>query len=167
MALNKRVDQTISHYVAPKLREYGFNKSGRVFWKGRSPITEVITIQKASHNSSEKADFTVNLGIYWHDIQEDIGRSAKRWPPKEYDCTVFQRLGLLFNNNCDYWWVTTINTDFELLGNDVANKIVTYGLPWLEEGHDIQVVLDRSRKHYFRLQMDAVEKSIMRMYDIE
>jgi hypothetical protein len=167
MELTKLVDQTISQYVAPKLKQYGFNKSGRVFWKGKTSITEVITIQKAPHTSLEKVDFTVNLGVYWHDIQEDIKRSVKRWPPKEYECTVFQRIGFLFNNNCDYWWMTTNKTDFELLGNDVAIKIISYGLPWLEEGHNIKVVLERSRKHFFRMQMDEVEESIKRNYGIE
>jgi hypothetical protein len=167
MELTKRIDQTVSQYITPKLRQYGFRKSGRAFWRGKSPVTDVITIQKAQHNTSEKADFTINLGSYWHDIQEDIGRSIKRWPPREYDCTVFERIGFLFNNNCDYWWQTTCETDIELIGLDVANKIILFGLPWLEEGHDIKVILSRAKKHFFRLQMDAVEASIKCKYGIE
>jgi len=166
MDLNKQIDKTISQIVALKLQQYNFNKSGRVFWRGKEQITDIISFQKAPHNSAEKSDFTINLGVYWHDIQKDIGWNVPKWPPKEYDCTVFQRIGFIFNNNCDYWWETTKNSDFELIGNDVAEKIITYGINWLEEGHDIRVVLQRARKHYYRQQMDKVENSIKHIYGI-
>ncbi len=162
----KSINLILSKYLAPDLHKHGFHKSGRVFWRGKSPITDIITIQKAPHNSINKAEFTINLGSYWHDIQEDINRSVVNWPPKEYDCTVFIRLGFLFNNYCDYWWRITYETDIEELGLDALNKIITFGLPWLEEGHNIRVIKNRAERHYYRLQMDDVEASIKRKYGI-
>lgn len=74
---------------------------------------------------------TINLGLYWPEIQQAIGRAAKATPPRDADCTVFQRLGFVACDGRDVWWTIREEADIAPEGADVVQKLRDHGLPWL------------------------------------
>jgi hypothetical protein len=164
MHATELIDTAIIKYVAPFLRSVGFRKKAHRFWREAGSVLDVVTIQKSQWNDAVEASFTVNLGLYWLEIQAAIGRAAKAMPPAEYNCTVFQRLGAVADGR-DLWWSVRDEEDVGLVGADVVHRLHEMGLPWLERGHDILHTLEYARKHYFRLQMDAVEAYILKHHE--
>jgi hypothetical protein len=164
MHASQLIDATIIKHVAPFLRSVGFRKKAHRFWRDAGPVLDVVTIQKSQWNDAEDGRFAINLGLYWFEIQQAIGRAAKATPPRDADCTVFQRLGIIACDGRDVWWTVREEADVSSAGADVVQKLRDHGLPWLERGHDIRHTLEYARKHYFRLQMDAVEAYILQHY---
>ena len=157
MRATELIDTAIIKHVAPFLRMAGFRKKAHNFWRDVERVVDVLTIQKSQWNDADDARFTVNLGLYWPSVQATIGRTAKAMPPKEYDCIVSTRLGPLFDEGRDFWWQVQPDSDVDLMGADVVEKLRKYGLSWLERGHDPQQTLEYARRVYRGERLESVE----------
>lgn len=125
------IDKLVKDHVKPVLKELGFKHKGSTFFRKNGELTEVIAPQKSKWNNAQEAKFTFNLGVYWPYVQELLGRPCETLPPKEDDCTLRQRLGPLFDENRDFWWIITPESDIVQIGSEVAQKIKVFALPWL------------------------------------
>lgn len=135
------IDAAIKDCVKPVLNEMGFRKQGHTFWRDTGDVVDVITLQKSQWNDASSASFTVNLGLYWKRIQELLARTAAKMPPREYDCTVYERIGALIGNGSDHWWHVKPTTDPSKIGSEVNEVLTSRGVPWLERGHSIEQTL--------------------------
>ncbi len=134
-----RIDRAILDYVAPFLKGEGFRKNARNFWRDTGNVIDVVTIQKSQWNGPREASFTIELGLYWKDIQRDLCLWAGMDNPNAWDCIIHQRIGTTIPSERDLWWTLTPDVDVKATGLDVVDKLKSKALPWLVAGHDLAV----------------------------
>lgn len=156
MHASKVIDEIVRQGVAPFMKELGFSKKGNTWWQSYERVIEVIDIQKDRFNDGFVARFTVNLGLYWPEVQKAIAQEARSFPPKTPDCTVSERLGLLFDEGRDFWWTVGPQTDVHGIGRDCVVKIQDFGIPWLRSGHDLSTTLSYARKRPYTIVMKRI-----------
>lgn len=128
----KRIDEAIKLGIAPLLKEHGFSKRGRNFHKRFDEGIQVVNIQADKWNEGGIGRFTINLGVYFR----AIALITERWPvdgmPKEYECTIRNRLGLLMPTRDDKWWSLGDGIKDEWVASDAADALAEFGLSWLQ-----------------------------------
>ena len=132
------IDELIKFYLKPALKELGFKNAGSTFFRSKGDLTEVISPQKSQSNDSTASKFTINLGVYWPSVNEVLVGIGQTFPPKEYECTLRQRIGPLFDNGRDFWWVLTPDSNIESVGKEVIQKLHTFALPWLLQATSLE-----------------------------
>ncbi|MEQ2008912.1 MAG: DUF4304 domain-containing protein [Limisphaerales bacterium] len=125
------IDEIVKAQLKPALKELGFKNKSSTFFRQNGDLVEVVSPQKSSWNDAGEAKFTINLGVYWPKVHETLGRPTASSPPKEYDCTLRQRIGHLFDDGKDFWWTVKPDSDIRQIGGDVVEKTRTFALPWL------------------------------------
>jgi hypothetical protein len=128
---SEMIDELVKTHLKPALKELGFKCKTPTFFRKNGELVEIISLQKSQWNDAGEAQFTINLGVYWPNVQETLGRVCKTLPPKEYECTLRQRLGPLFDEGKDYWWRVNPISDIQAIGKDVVEKVRGFALPWL------------------------------------
>lgn len=130
--IGKRIDEVIKIGIVPILKARGFRKKGRNFHKTVGEAVQVVNIQADRWNEGNAGRFTVNIGAYFRAVAEIAERWVVDGMPKEPECTVRYRLGMLMPEPGDKWWVLGKNTDDKHVAADVAEALNSYGLPRLE-----------------------------------
>ncbi|KPJ91600.1 MAG: hypothetical protein AMJ53_11285 [Gammaproteobacteria bacterium SG8_11] len=136
----KRIDAIIKEGLAPLLKNNGFKKKARNFYREYSDRVEVINVQASQWNEGNEGKFTINVGVYYPEISKILEAPPVSGAPKEYDCTVRERIGLLTPENKDHWWhIDGSVNDLEVAEN-VANQVEKICFPWLSEMSDLENV---------------------------
>lgn len=136
----KRIDTIIKEGLAPMLKKIGFKKKARNFYRDFESRIEVINVQASKWNEGSEGQFTVNAGVYYPDISEITGAPPVKGMPKEYDCTVRERIGLLTPENQDRWWKVDNSVNNSEIAESIANHVEKFCLPWLKEMSDLDSV---------------------------
>lgn len=110
---------------------------------------QVVNLQKSQWNSAHDASFTINLGIYWAEVQRILGKPSKAVPPKTYECTFEERIGFLTPAHKDHWWEVRCESDLAVLGKSVVTTLNEFGLPWLGSGFKLTEGTRRAHKSLF------------------
>jgi hypothetical protein len=134
------IDIIFKENISSFLKEKGFKKKGQNFVRQTRDCADAINLQKSQWNTAGEAQFTINLGIYWPEVQKNFGTKELLPFPSVAQCTVQERLGGLFKGN-DFWWSASPRSDAKALGQEVLDTLIKYGMPWLENGHDPRVSL--------------------------
>jgi len=113
------------------LKPLGFRKSGTT-WIRPVEWKHVINVQLSKWNSSEEAQFTVNLGISIEQLHAAAESLPLKGALKEYDCDVRARIGQLLPTKQDKWWTVRSDSVPEVLADDVFTNIAQLALPWFE-----------------------------------
>ena len=142
MEIGKRIDEIVKIGLAPLLKENGFSKSSRNFYRESESAWRVVNVQSSQSNSDMAGKFTVNLGVYLPQVAALAGQSPVTGKPKEYDCTVRKRIGALMPHGVDYWWELLPSTDPAAIAATVAAAVETYGLPWFAANTSVLQVAD-------------------------
>jgi len=100
----KKIDAIIKERLAPLLKNIGFKKKARNFYREFENRIELINVQSSKWNEGNEGQFTINVGVYYPEISEITDALPVKGMPKEYDCTVRERIGLLMPENKDKWW---------------------------------------------------------------
>src|SRR5436190_1476724 len=132
------IDEVVRTHLKPALKELGFKSKGVTFYRANGELTEIVSPQKSQWNGAAEAKFTINLGVYWPKVQEPLKRAASTLPPSESQCTLRQRLGILFGEKRDHWWQMRPESDVGAIGKDVVEKVRAYGLPWLARASSLE-----------------------------
>jgi Domain of unknown function (DUF4304) len=132
MTARERYDAMIRDLVAPRLRAEGFKRSAGTFRRRNEASWFVINFQASQASTREWVEFTVNLGVDIEVLRKPY-RTDK--PPREHECYFRERLGWLLPDRVpwDWWWVASDGTDYERLGHELGELLVTRALPWLED----------------------------------
>ena|SRR5688572_13922749 len=94
----------------------------------------------------EQSRFTVQLGVFWHRVEEILDNPpAGKMPPPEHRCSFRIDLGHILSRPPKQRWSVTRSSDFNKIGRDVLNDLLTHGLPWLDYRSDMNHVLDLNR----------------------
>lgn len=134
----KRIDAIIKEGLAPFLKTNGFKKKARNFYREFENRTELINVQASQWNEGNEGKFTINVGVYYPNISEIIDAPSIKGMPKEYDCTVRERVGLLTPEKRDLWWKVDISVKDQELAGNVADSVEKFCLPWLTEMSDLE-----------------------------
>lgn len=129
--ISKIIDTIIRGGLAPLLRDHGFKKKGRNFYREHDDRVELINVQASQWNEGCEGEFTVNFGVYYPAISAILDASAIQGMPKERDCTARQRIGLISEERKDIWWPVTATSDNQYIAEDLAIKVEMLCLPWL------------------------------------
>jgi hypothetical protein len=121
------------------LKPLGFRKSGTT-WIRPIEWKHVINVQLSKWNSSEEAQFTVNLGISIEQLHAATESLPLTGALKEYDCDVRTRIGNLLLTKQDKWWTVKPDSDPEGLADDVFTNIAQHALPWFERLSNFETV---------------------------
>jgi len=126
------MDNIVRDYVTPILKDEGFRKRGRTFFKEFEDIIWVLDIQ-SGWNSPTTANFTINLGVVFPRVWDVINGGPRPENPIKIQWTVNQRIGLLLPRSTDTWWSLKKVTDIDAKGPEVRSIIVDYALPFLKK----------------------------------
>ena len=140
-------DACLSEIVSPRLIDIGFefdkSRTYRRFVNDKTAV-EIVNFQLGQRSLEGK--FTVNLGVLLQDQAEAKGVELKKSYP--YHCQSQERigcvlppkskllkdvpyLGMIFGSH-DKWWKFSADKEFTKHHvNDVCEKIINYGIPWL------------------------------------
>ncbi|WP_052707869.1 DUF4304 domain-containing protein [Vibrio neptunius] len=138
--ISKVIDAVIKMELVPFLKQSGFKKKGRNFYREHDNRIEVINIQSSQWNNGQAGRFTLNIGIYFPEIAKLAESPKFIGLPKEYDCTLRERIGLLTSENKDIWWEVDSQSELSLVGSDLATKARQFCLPWLDKMSDLNNV---------------------------
>lgn len=125
-----------------------FKKQARTFRREHDDYTDVINIQADRYNDADQGRFTVNLGVYYPAIADITEAIPVNGAPKEYDCTVRERIGVLMEPHSDSWWEIDRWSNEADTAADLAKAVKNFGLPWLDCLSDLNVVQRFAAEHY-------------------
>jgi hypothetical protein len=131
--ITKAIDTVIQNSLAVSLNSDGYIKKSRTFLLILANHIKVVNIQASNWNRGSEGSFTMNLGVYFPVVAELIDVFQIKAYPKEYDCTIRTRIGMLMPDMCDKWWRITSNTIIESVETDLLNAWLYFGKPWLIE----------------------------------
>ena len=130
--ISKKIDEIIKAGIAPLLKAHGFKKKARNFYRSFDDRIDVINVQASQYNEGAKGRFTINLGVYFPAIAEITEAIPVKGMPKEYNCTVRERIGGVLDNRQDIWWSVDETTNLNEVSIELATKVEGFCLPWLE-----------------------------------
>jgi hypothetical protein len=129
----KAIDQCIHLGLAPSLKQDGFKKTGRTFMRQIELCTQLVNVQASQSNIGNTGKFTLNLGIYFPTVEKLVKGTELGQPPKEYDCTLRQRIGQLMpEHGGDKWWSIDNHSDLKTISGEISAAWVSFGRPWIE-----------------------------------
>lgn len=149
MSINQQFDEVLKEVITPQLKSLGFKKSGNNFYRDLGDIGQCFNVQQSRWNTADAKTFCFNLGLIHKEIYKDLGYVDFPQFPKEYDCPVRCRSGLLKFGKDD-WYELSSQTDFETLKATIAYDFVTYIKPFFLQ----YAVLD----HWYTLIQEAKEE---------
>jgi hypothetical protein len=136
----KRIDAIIKEGLAPLLKKEGFKKKARNFYREHKNRIELINIQASKWNEGNEGQFTVNVGVYYPDIAKVTDALPVNGIPKEYDCTIRERIGFLKPDKKDAWWKINSSSNDAEVSENVANQVKELCLPWLDKMSNLDEV---------------------------
>lgn len=127
--VRKQVDQIISVHIAPFLKEQGFKKTGRHWYRQNPESFFAINLQTSSWDSTR---FTLNLGVHVPRLFSFFSEQTEIEKRKYYQCGFRERIGPLMPEQKDHWWEIDYGTSLKRIGEEIVASLRDYGLPWLE-----------------------------------
>ena len=139
---SKKIDEVIFEGAKKYLKDNGYKKSGRCFYKQGEEFVFVIDFQSSQFNDPSSAKFTINVDVvfpYFHEkwtntpLPKNLCKAAK---------LVSRRIGHLMPAGCDYWWEVHPDLNAQKLGSEIQNVLSTYALPFFQEIDNINKALE-------------------------
>jgi len=158
MHASKVIDQILREYLVPLMKSHGFNKRGQRFWRNAGHVVDVLDLQKSQWNISSRAEFTINIGVFWPAINAQSEVRVTSLPPATCECTITERIGRLFGSGLDLWWRVRGKEDLVRRGQDVQRKVIRFALPWLESMHSVREMVAYQRRHPCLFDTKAVRR---------
>ena len=135
----------------PLLKKEGFKKKARDFYREYEDRIEVINVQASKWNDGAEGKFTVNVGVYYPEIAEITDAIPVKGMPKEYDCTITERIGLLTPEKKDEWWKIDSSTNDSEVSERVAKQVEVLCIPWLARMstlNEVKVAVAKSNRAF-------------------
>ncbi|WP_081752727.1 DUF4304 domain-containing protein [Kallotenue papyrolyticum] len=133
------VDELIKRYLHPELRQYGFTRKARTWNREYNSFNQVINVQTGKTSTHNSGDFTINMGVFVPSVYRAVWGDVPSFV-RETDCTVRTRLGCLLDKKVDKWWSFDQTTDIVLIGKEITDLLVNYGLPFLEQFDSLESI---------------------------
>jgi hypothetical protein len=109
------------------LEGHGFARAKRSFWTQSENNVGIIDVRKSSKSTTDRATFTMNVGMWSARIGRFVTGRLKSHPPGIDDCHWRERIGFLLPAREDRWWTigesddpATVAGQLSPIFNDVA-----------------------------------------------
>jgi len=129
MSITQQFDEVLKEVITPQLKSLGFKKSGNNFYRDLGDIGQCFNVQQSRWNTADAKTFCFNIGLIHKEIYKDLSNCDFPKFPKEYDCQVSGRLGLLKFEK-DEWYELSSQTDLETLKATITYDLITYVNPF-------------------------------------
>jgi len=131
------IDEVVSLGISPILREHGYKKLRRHFFRETSEGTLHLVVQASQFNAPDRARFTINLWSYLPAIAAQNGEVLISEPQKQRGHAGI-RIGHLLPIQEDFWWDVASSSEVRSVAVDVEQAIRAYALPYLISISDIE-----------------------------
>jgi len=144
---NSLIVELAKCFVHPVLADAGFDRR-RLRWQRHvQGLIDVIEFQPSAWNDRTGQAFTVNLGVLVPFVYQTCWQSEEPTFPKEVDCTVRRRIGVLAApagrvKAHDLWWKIASRSDLDNTASKVLEHLCSYGLPFLARVKSLESVRD-------------------------
>ena len=105
------------------IKNAGFTKSGNEFYLSGPDNTGIFAFQSSQKSTADEIFFTINFGVFSKDLARLVDGRKDIAKPKVIDCQWAARVGDFLPGSPDYWWNLNGRATFDLIQNDVADKI--------------------------------------------
>lgn len=143
-----RLTAILKTYVTPFLNDLGFRKDRNVYERVCGEWSWLIEIQRSHFQDKERADFTINCGIYIPAVAATYFEFLNGQPPKSPDealCAVRVRLGRLASE-FDRWWQLCAGDDTKIvdhrIGQELADLLKCHALPFFQRFKSLREIAD-------------------------
>jgi hypothetical protein len=128
----KTIKAIIKEGLGEQLRLDGYHRQGNTWYQRGDGWIRVVNVQASQSNMGTKGKFTVNLGVYFDKVADVLGHPNDKFP-KEFECHLRIRIGLLLPEHRDKWWEFDENTDLAIIASELRQAWSKYGKVWLEK----------------------------------
>ncbi len=112
------LSEVLSKSIIPILKKEGFKKQGNNFRKETNEAIYVINVQSSQWNWATGGTFTINLGIYYSQIDKKFTYTRDPQKPTIYNCHICTRIGRVFSS-LDTWWDVRSQADVESVAKEL------------------------------------------------
>lgn len=145
------VTEMARNILGPELKQLGFRRSGRKFWRDSLTTCQIIDIYMGRWGTSVRGQFGVMLSVFWHEVEALLHNPAVgKMPAGLHSCTFNADLEWLTGNQRPKRWDVELPCDMSAIGREVLGGIMELGIPWLEH---------RSRLEYALLPYSRTQES--------
>jgi hypothetical protein len=136
----------VKEVIGSYMKEMGFKKKGNNFCRPIEDIMQVFTVQQSQGNFAHDKSFTFNLGLFNEEIFKETQEREVPTFPREYDCVVQLRSGIL-TNGCDKWYELNTKTDLNRLRNEIDEAMRTKIVPFFQTYSTLESMNDLIEKN--------------------
>ena len=140
----KVIEACIRLGLSPALKADGYKKKGRTFYQAGINATRVVNVQSSQSNLGAAGKFTLNLGVYFPEVERVAGNDATLQCPVESQCSLRERIGLLLPERKDKWWEVGSGIEIETISDQVLLAWKNYGRIWMESHRDPESALTQA-----------------------
>jgi len=151
--IRQKIEDLVKLHFAPFFKSLGYRKNGRTFSFQFEDNYRIVNIQSWKYNDQNSGKFTINLSVYLAGAQASTNFIAKTLPPKEYECQIRQRIGVLIGaSHGDIWWEVFPNSDVSELAETIIGHLNERAIPWLET----MSIPEEAAEYYLRMNMKGM-----------
>lgn len=143
----------VSRHLSSALRERGFRRNGRRWIRAGAGFSHIVEIQSGRWNVGDRGSFTLNLGVFVPLAHEAVWGETPKAGMRSVDSVIDVRLGEVMpegrlaaraprGKRRDRWGDYDATSDFDLLGRDVTESVINYGLPFLDQFDSLPAIHD-------------------------
>ncbi len=147
--MSKRIVRDIVRaYCDPLLSKAGFVRKSTTWnrWVARE-LCHVVDLQLGKESDESRAALTLNFGVFEPKVYEVCWGKTPKGFIREPDCIARARVGQLANlSNLkaakDTWWTARSGENVGAVGEQLAEAITTWGIPFLDRMHSLHEIHD-------------------------
>ena len=142
-SVRKRLSRVIAEGPSAALRSAGFKKQGNSFARASGRCSHVVDVQQSRGNTVERAEFTMNCGIYVLGATTLLADLKEPEFPKVRHACVSVRCGMLAEAHRDIWWevrAEAASTADVEVAQQMSQMVTGVILPFLERFSDDESV---------------------------
>lgn len=139
MSASKNLAHYLKSALIPELKKLGFTAKGRVLKRQNGDAVQIIEFLNWKYNDAEKAQFTVEIGVCFPGILDEVANFEEFSYYRPYVdnpdvavCFQRERLGMFMKPPQDYWWPVGKAADDMPNPAEILGLITHSALPWLD-----------------------------------
>lgn len=130
--ISKIIEACIQLELAAALKADGYKKRSRTFYRAAAGTTRVVNVQSSQSNVGDTGKFTLNLGVYFPEVERVAQNDSTLEYPAESQCSLRERIGMILPARTDRWWEVGAGIDSEQISRELVQAWRTHGKDWME-----------------------------------
>lgn len=138
MSASKSLNNFLKTALIPELKKLGFTAKGRVLKRPKDDAVQIIEFLNWKYNDAESARFTVEVGVCFPGILEEVAQVEEfsfyrpyLENPEIVVCSRRERLGMFMQPAQDHWWTITALDGVTPNPAEILEPLFDKAIPWL------------------------------------